>query len=54
MGPCAECDRPATRTGGQGEPLCRDHWVAAGMYDPLQGLEPTERDWQEFAARGAS
>ena len=47
---CSECTAPATRTGGYGEPYCRQHWVEAGMYDPDQGYEPTDRDYAAFAA----
>jgi len=49
---CCQCgDRPATRTSGQGEPLCHRCWVEDGMYDPGQGVEPTERDRAVYAAR---
>jgi hypothetical protein len=40
----------ATRTTAQGEPVCARHWREAGMYDPGQGYEPTERDYEAFGS----
>lgn len=48
---CSNCEHVATHTGSMCEPLCEQCWREAGMYDPSQGFEPTERDYEAFSAR---
>lgn len=47
---CVHCNHRAVRDNQWGEPVCYDHWKADGMYDPDQGYEPTEADYNRFAA----